>query len=78
MFQLRKEVGDLSETAVASFRFEMGPGSGPEEEEGIPSLGSSAHPDKCTEPEAKSRFLLFGGSSLRAFWTPFLSARTCL
>ena len=54
-----KEVGDLSETAVASFRFEMGPD---EEEEGIPSLGSSAHPDKCTEPEAKSRFLLFGGS----------------
>ena len=75
MFQLRKEVGDLSETAVASFRFEMGPD---EEEEGIPSLGSSAHPDKCTEPEAKSRFLLFGGSSLKAFWTPFLSARTCL
>ena len=32
----------------------MGPG--PEEDEGIPSLGSSAHPDKCTEPEAETGF----------------------
>jgi len=50
--------GFLEHDVDVDQRFEMGPD---EEEEGIPSLGSSAHPDKCTE----CQFHFFSASGCR-------------